>query len=101
MIDIEYDTDRDLVIDATGDFGTVTGRDNVEQQHRNAVFRAAENIRTELANNNVEAEIEREVEAELKNIGYVTRVTVNAKAKPPREVVVQVETNATLMKVTV
>lgn len=101
MIDIEYDTDRDLVIDGTGDISTVSGEQNIRQQHVSAALIAADAVRTSLSDNNTKAEVEREMERELRKTDYVSEVTAEATMTRRREMRVTVETNVMQTEVTV
>lgn len=92
--DIKYGTDRDLEIDPTGDIGIVTGRDNLQQQHLNAIFRAVDSVDPDLNSNNIKTELREAIINELEETGYVENAGVGVSAEPPNKAKVIVETEA-------
>lgn len=92
--DAELTTDRDIRIDATGDIATVTGRENIRQQHANAAFRAAADFDPQRLDVNAEADLKLLIEQELATLAYVESATVRVEADPPRTLVATVDSNA-------
>jgi hypothetical protein len=73
--DAELSEDRDLRIDGTGDFGTVTGNDNIEQQHVNALFIAAQKTRLgDTKEENAKRRLFDAIENELNRLEYVDEI---------------------------
>lgn len=94
--DIELTESRDIRIDATGDIGTVSGGDNIQQQHANALFRAAKSI-TVAGIDRIDAErrLYSATEDELQNLPYVDEIVrLEIDRQDPRSFSVSVVTNA-------
>jgi hypothetical protein len=95
VTDLELTTDRDITDDHTGDLGTVTGNSNIEQQHVNALFVAADDFeRGNLNKANAERKLFEQVSDEMDEVPYVDEiVTLDVDQISPRKFEVRVETD--------
>lgn len=93
-IDLELTTDRDLNIDPTGDFGTVSGRENIRQQHVNAIFRGIEKYDPTLVTAQTAQELTIEIVEELDSIDYIDEYTIDVEPQPPDTFTVTVDSDA-------
>jgi len=94
-VDFKLTRDRDIEIDPTGDYATVDGVENIQQQHVNAVYRAAESTEIDFAGIDAETELKSSIESELTNLRYVTEFSVSAETVDAGTIEITVETNAT------
>jgi hypothetical protein len=93
--DFKLTEDRDIDIDPTGDIATVSGNDNIEQQHANALFRAGRKADTgSLNTQNARRNLYDAVETELEDLHYVGLIrTINVERLDHRTFHVEVETD--------
>jgi len=92
--DTKLTQDRDIRLDSTGDIATVTGRENVRQQHVNAVFRAAERFDAQLGGIDAELDFETALAEELDVLQYVQSYSVDATYQSPGTLRATVESDA-------
>ncbi|SEO71866.1 hypothetical protein SAMN05216388_101795 [Halorientalis persicus] len=92
--DTKLTQDRDISIDPTGDIATVTGRDNVRQQHVNAIFRAADAFDAQLGGIDAELDFETALGEELDALQYVQSYSVDATYESPGTLRATVESDA-------
>lgn len=93
-LDFELTSDRDIRIDETGDWGTVAGRDNIEQQHVNAIFRGVEEADVSLLNRNGIEDYRIALQRALDEMPYVESYNISLQLSPPRGIRVRVDSNA-------
>jgi len=94
-VDASLTTDRDIALDPTGDIALESGRDNIRQQHANALFRAAEHVDAQIQGPDLEADLEAAVRSELGSLDYVQRIArLDVEAVDRRTLSVTVVTDA-------
>ena len=93
--DIEMTRSRDLRIDETGDFSMVSGRNNINQQHANAIYRGVERTDLDLLNIDTSEELKMAIEEEFDGLAYVNEHSVSVIQDPPKTLIVTVETDST------
>lgn len=94
--DARLTEDRDITIDDTGDIATVSGEQNVEQQHANALFRAGEQFDNAVGSVDVQEDFRIVVRRELSDLSYVDRIREISITTPTRRSFdVDVTTDAT------
>lgn len=93
MIDAKLTESRDISIDSTGDIATVSGRENIRQQHANAAFRAAQSFEAQRLDVNAEEDLKLAIEQELAALEYVESATVSVDADPPRTLIATVDSD--------
>lgn len=93
--DARLTEDRDIDIDDTGDIATVSGDQNVKQQHANALFRAGEQFDNSIADTDSAEDFRIVTRRELSDLRYVDRIRrLEIDAPTRRSFAVSVGTDA-------
>lgn len=92
--DLDITEDRDISIDDTGDFTTVTGESNVRLQHLNAILRGYEKADTTLVDRDSAEDLRVAIVRELRGLPYSDTFTVTTEPDPPDSIRAQVESSA-------
>lgn len=96
--DVSHTPDRDIRTDPTGDLHTENGLDNVDEQHRNALFRAAEEVDTGLARPDLREELRIAIRQEVSSVPSVDRIIdISISIENSTTVRADVETDATVL----
>lgn len=93
--DVRMTEDRDIEIGPTGDFLLVDGRENIRQQHANAIFRAYEQADVGLLNQDSAENIRVALRDELNNLDYVNTFSIDVVIERPKGFIITVTTDAT------
>ena len=92
--DIELTTDRDVRIDSTGDIATVSGRENIRQQHVNAIFRGVDSAEVSMLDANGIEEYRMAIGDELDSMPYIKNYSLEFETELPTTLLIEVNTDA-------